>query len=85
MKAGFDLIYVTGPDARTMSCVVIDSSGDHMIGPFPSKEAFPNMAAAADHYAASEMDETALNTEKGGKAVDGLNAWLDRQIGEEVE
>lgn len=30
--------------------------------------------------AASEMGESALNTETGGKAVKALNAWLDRQI-----
>lgn len=30
--------------------------------------------------AASEMGERALNTETGGKAVQALNAWLDKQI-----
>lgn len=30
--------------------------------------------------AASEMGEQALNTKTGGKAVEALNAWLDRQI-----
>lgn len=30
--------------------------------------------------AASEMGESALNTETGGKAVKALNAWLDHQI-----
>lgn len=33
--------------------------------------------------AASEMGETALNSETGGKAIEALNAWLDRQIGEQ--
>ena len=35
--------------------------------------------------AASEMGETALNSETGGKAVQALNAWLDRQIAGEPE
>ena len=35
--------------------------------------------------AASEMGETALNSETGGKAVQALNAWLDRQIAGEAE
>jgi hypothetical protein len=30
--------------------------------------------------AASEMGEDVLNSETGGKAVEALNAWLDRQI-----
>lgn len=30
--------------------------------------------------AASEMGERALKSETGGKAVEALNAWLDRQI-----
>lgn len=30
--------------------------------------------------AASEMGEKVLNSETGGKAVEALNAWLDRQI-----
>jgi hypothetical protein len=30
--------------------------------------------------AASELGETALKSEAGGKAVQALNAWLDRQI-----
>lgn len=30
--------------------------------------------------AASEMGEEVLNSETGGKAVQALNAWLDRQI-----
>lgn len=30
--------------------------------------------------AASEMGERALKSETGGKAVQALNAWLDRQI-----
>jgi hypothetical protein len=30
--------------------------------------------------AASEYGETALQSETGGKAVEALNAWLDRQI-----
>lgn len=30
--------------------------------------------------AASEMGESALNTKTGSKAVEALNAWLDRQI-----
>lgn len=30
--------------------------------------------------AASEMGETVLDSETGGKAVEALNAWLDRQI-----
>jgi hypothetical protein len=33
--------------------------------------------------AASEMGETALKSETGGKAVKALNAWLDRQIAPE--
>lgn len=33
--------------------------------------------------AASEMGEELLNSETGGKAVEALNAWLDRQIGED--
>lgn len=32
--------------------------------------------------AASEMGENVLNSETGGKAVEALNAWLDRQIAE---
>lgn len=35
--------------------------------------------------AASEMGERALNTETGGKAVQALNAWLDRQISDQPE
>jgi MFS family permease len=35
--------------------------------------------------AASEMGETALKTETGGKAMRALNAWLDRQIDGEGE
>jgi hypothetical protein len=35
--------------------------------------------------AASEMGETALNTETGGKAVEALNAWLDRQIADKED
>lgn len=36
--------------------------------------------------AASEMGEKAINTQTGGKAVQALNAWLDRQIkGETVK
>ena len=36
--------------------------------------------------AASEVGETVLNSETGGKAVQALNAWLDRQIaGEETK
>lgn len=35
--------------------------------------------------AASEMGEAALNSETGGKAVEALNAWLDRQIAGEGE
>jgi len=35
--------------------------------------------------AASEMGETALNTETGSKAVKALNHWLDRQMTEEEE
>ncbi|MXO67748.1 hypothetical protein GRI72_02735 [Altererythrobacter marinus] len=35
--------------------------------------------------AASEMGETALETETGGKAMQALNAWLDRQIDGEEE
>jgi predicted permease len=31
--------------------------------------------------AASELGETALKSETGNKAVEALNAWLDRQIG----
>lgn len=30
--------------------------------------------------AASELGEQVLNSETGGKAIDALNAWLDRQI-----
>lgn len=30
--------------------------------------------------AASEMGERVIQSETGGKAVDALNAWLDRQI-----
>lgn len=30
--------------------------------------------------AASEIGESVLNSETGGKAVEALNAWLDRQI-----
>jgi hypothetical protein len=41
--ATFDLIYVSHPDGQTMSCAVKDSSGDHMIGPFPGKEAGPRI------------------------------------------
>jgi hypothetical protein len=40
----FDLIYVSDPDGRTMSCAVRDSGGDHLIGPFPAKEAGPKMS-----------------------------------------
>lgn len=32
--------------------------------------------------AASEMGERVLTSETGGKAVEALNAWLDRQIGQ---
>lgn len=35
--------------------------------------------------AASEMGETALNSETGSKAVKALNHWLDKQIGDEGE
>lgn len=35
--------------------------------------------------AASEMGETALKSETGGKAMQALNAWLDRQIAGEGE
>ena len=35
--------------------------------------------------AASEMGERALNTQTGGKAVEALNAWLDRQIADDSE
>lgn len=45
-SAVFDLIYVSGPEGRTMSCAVGDSSGDHLIGPFPAKEAGPKIVAA---------------------------------------
>ena len=41
----------------------------------PSKDTFYAIAA-------SEMGETALNSDTGNKAVEALNAWLDRQIGE---
>jgi hypothetical protein len=44
----------------------------------PSKDAIYAIAA-------SEMGETALNSETGGKAVQALNAWLDRQIAGEAE
>lgn len=33
--------------------------------------------------AASEYGEAALNSETGGKAIEALNAWLERQIGEQ--
>jgi hypothetical protein len=45
-SAFFDLIYVSGPDGRTMSCAIRDSSGDTLIGPFPAKEAGPKIVAA---------------------------------------
>jgi hypothetical protein len=35
--------------------------------------------------AASEMGEEVLNSETGGKAVEALNAWLDRQIGKPAQ
>ena len=35
--------------------------------------------------AASETGETALKSDTGGKAVQALNAWLDRQIKGPVE
>jgi hypothetical protein len=35
--------------------------------------------------AASELGETALNSETGGKAIKALDAWLDRQIAGEAE
>lgn len=35
--------------------------------------------------AASEMGETVLSSETGSKAVQALNSWLDRQIGEDGE
>lgn len=35
--------------------------------------------------AASEVGETALNSDTGNKAVRALNAWLDRQIAGEPE
>lgn len=35
--------------------------------------------------AASEMGESALKSETGGKAVKALNAWLDRQIAGEKD
>lgn len=45
--------------------------------PIPSREAVYAIAA-------SELGEEALNTETGGKAVQALNAWLDRQISGET-
>ena len=33
--------------------------------------------------AASEMGEKAINTQTGGKAIKALDAWLDKQIGDE--
>jgi hypothetical protein len=50
-KAFFDLIYVSGPDGRTMSCAIRDSSGDKLIGPFPAKEAGPKIVAALVEHA----------------------------------
>lgn len=48
--AFFDLIYVSGPDGRTMSCAIRDSGGDTMVGPFPAKESGPKIVAALlDH------------------------------------
>ena len=44
--AFFDLIYVSGPDGRTMSCAIRDSAGDQLVGPFPAKEAGPKIVAA---------------------------------------
>jgi hypothetical protein len=43
--AFFDLIYVSGPEGRTMSCAIRDSSGDTLVGPFPAKEAGPKIVA----------------------------------------
>jgi hypothetical protein len=50
MPAFFDLIYVSGPDDRTMSCAVRDSDGDHLIGPFPAKEAGAKIVDALTTY-----------------------------------
>lgn len=46
MPGSFDLIYVSGPEGRTMSCAITDSSGDTFVGPFPAKEAGPKIVAA---------------------------------------
>jgi hypothetical protein len=50
-----------------------------LLGSFlPSKETIYAIAA-------SEYGEDILNSETGGKAVQALNAWLDRQIAGEAE
>lgn len=46
----FDLIYVSAPEGSTMSCAVTDSRGDHLIGPFPAKEAGPKIVAALTEF-----------------------------------
>jgi hypothetical protein len=45
-EAFFDLIYVSGPEGRTMSCAIMDSSGDTLVGPFPAKESGPKIVDA---------------------------------------
>jgi hypothetical protein len=44
-----------------------------VVTPIPSKETIYAIAA-------SEMGEDVLNSPTGGKAMQALNAWLDRQI-----
>lgn len=48
----------------------------------PAALAFSILPSSNTVYAiaASEMGETALKSETGGKAVKALNAWLDHQI-----
>jgi 5-methylcytosine-specific restriction protein A len=65
-KAFFDLIYVSGPDGRTMSCAIRDSSGDKLIGPFPAKEAGPKIVAALVEHA-----ELGFANAKEGVSVSG--------------
>ena len=46
MTPVFDLIYVSKDGVRTMSVGVLDADGEDLIGPFPAREAGPQIVKA---------------------------------------
>jgi hypothetical protein len=61
--ARFDLIYVSGPEGRTMSCGIVAGAETKLIGPFPAGDAGPAIVQALlDHSALGFTDKKQAET-----------------------